>query len=94
MVTMGKTMLLATVCSAKDAAPGTDFMPLSVDYKEKFAANGRFPGALHVAKAALLITKFSYHVWLTALCAHYSQTIITLKHLLMSHSTRPMAKNA
>ena len=44
MVTMGKTMLLATVCSAKDAAPGTDFMPLSVDYKEKFAANGRFPG--------------------------------------------------
>ena len=44
MVTMGKTMLLATVCSAKDAAPGTDFMPLSVDYKEKFAANGRIPG--------------------------------------------------
>ena len=44
MVTMGKTMLLATVCSAKDATPGTDFMPLSVDYKEKFAANGRFPG--------------------------------------------------
>ena len=44
MVTMGKTMLLATVCSAKDAAPGTDFMPLSVDYKEKFAANGHVPG--------------------------------------------------
>ena len=44
MVTMGKTMLLATVCSAKEAVPGTDFMPLSVDYKEKFSANGRFPG--------------------------------------------------
>lgn len=44
MVTMGNTMLLATVCSAKDAVPGTDFMPLSVDYKEKFSANGRFPG--------------------------------------------------
>ena len=44
MLTMGKTMLLATVCSAKDAVPGTDFMPLSVDYKEKFASNGRFPG--------------------------------------------------
>jgi polyribonucleotide nucleotidyltransferase len=44
MVRMGNTMLLATVCSAKDAAPGTDFMPLSVDYKEKFSANGRFPG--------------------------------------------------
>jgi polyribonucleotide nucleotidyltransferase len=44
MVRMGDTMLLATVCSAKDAVPGTDFMPLSVDYKEKFAAFGRFPG--------------------------------------------------
>ena len=44
MVRMGDTMLLATVCSAQDAVPGTDFMPLSVDYKEKFAAFGRFPG--------------------------------------------------
>ena len=44
MVTMGKTMLLATVCSAQDAVPGTDFMPLTVEYKEKFASNGRFPG--------------------------------------------------
>lgn len=44
MLTMGKTMLLATVCSAKDAVPGTDFMPLTTDYKEKFASAGRFPG--------------------------------------------------
>ncbi len=44
MLTMGNTMLLATVCSAQDANPGTDFMPLSVDYKEKFASNGRVPG--------------------------------------------------
>jgi polyribonucleotide nucleotidyltransferase len=44
MVRMGNTMLLATVCAAKDALPGTDFMPLSVDYKEKYAAFGRFPG--------------------------------------------------
>lgn len=44
MLRMGETMLLATVVSAKDAVPGTDFMPLSVDYKEKFASNGRFPG--------------------------------------------------
>ncbi|MDR0835192.1 MAG: polyribonucleotide nucleotidyltransferase, partial [Tannerella sp.] len=43
-VTMGKTVLLATVCGAKDATPGTDFMPLQVDYKEKFSAFGRFPG--------------------------------------------------
>jgi polyribonucleotide nucleotidyltransferase len=44
VVRMGNTMLLATVCSAKDAVPGTDFMPLTVEYKEKYAANGRFPG--------------------------------------------------
>ena len=41
---MGGTMLLATVCTAKSAAPGTDFMPLTVEYKEKFASAGRFPG--------------------------------------------------
>ncbi len=44
MLRMGNTMLLATVCAAKDAVPGTDFMPLQVDYKEKFSAFGRFPG--------------------------------------------------
>ena len=43
-VRMGNTVLLATVCGAKDASPGTDFMPLSVEYKEKFSAFGRFPG--------------------------------------------------
>ena len=44
MLRMGNTMLLATVCAAKDAVPGTDFMPLQVEYREKYAANGRFPG--------------------------------------------------
>ena len=44
MVRMGNTMLLATVCSAKEATPGTDFMPLTVEYREKFASHGRFPG--------------------------------------------------
>ena len=44
VVRMGNTMLLATVCSAKDAVPGTDFMPLTVEYKEKFGAYGRYPG--------------------------------------------------
>ena len=44
VVRMGDTMLLATVCSAKDAVPGTDFMPLTVEYKEKFASFGRFTG--------------------------------------------------
>ena len=43
-VRMGNTVLLATVCAAKDANPGVDFMPLQVEYKEKFSALGRFPG--------------------------------------------------
>ena len=44
LLTMGKTMLLATVVSAIDAKEDTDFMPLSVEYKEKYASTGRFPG--------------------------------------------------
>lgn len=44
MLRLNNTMLLATVCGAKDAVPGTDFMPLQCDYKEKYSAAGRFPG--------------------------------------------------
>ncbi|KIO46638.1 MULTISPECIES: polyribonucleotide nucleotidyltransferase [Porphyromonadaceae] len=44
MLKMGNTMILATVVSAQEAGPDVDFMPLSVDYKEKFSAVGRFPG--------------------------------------------------
>jgi len=44
VVKMGDTMLLATVCAAKDVKEGTDFMPLTVDYKEKYYSAGRFPG--------------------------------------------------
>ena len=44
MVRMGDTMMLATVVSAKEAKEDVDFMPLSVDYKEKYAALGKFPG--------------------------------------------------
>ncbi len=44
LLKMGKTMLLATVVSAKEAKEDTDFMPLSVEYKEKYASSGRFPG--------------------------------------------------
>lgn len=44
VVRMGNTYLLATVVSAPDAKPGTDFMPLTVEYKEKYSAAGRFPG--------------------------------------------------
>ena len=44
VVKQGDTMLLATVVAAKDAKPDTDFMPLQVEYKEKYAACGRYPG--------------------------------------------------
>ncbi|MBR6720754.1 MAG: polyribonucleotide nucleotidyltransferase [Alistipes sp.] len=44
VVRMGDTMLLGTVVAAKDAKEGTDFMPLQVEYKEKYASCGRFPG--------------------------------------------------
>jgi len=40
-VRMGNTMLLATVCSAREAGEGVDFMPLTVEYKEKYASIGR-----------------------------------------------------
>ncbi len=49
----GNTMLLATVVSAKDAREGVDFMPLTVDYQEKFASTGRFPGGFFKREARL-----------------------------------------
>ncbi len=53
VVKMGDTMLLATVVSAKEAKPGTDFLPLSVDYQEKYAATGRIPGGFLRREAKL-----------------------------------------
>ena len=44
VVKSGNTMLLATVCCKKEAAENVDFMPLSVEYQEKYASVGRFPG--------------------------------------------------
>ena len=44
LLRMGNTVLLATVCAAKEAVPGTDFMPLQVDYREQYSAAGRYPG--------------------------------------------------
>ena len=44
VVRMGNTMLLATVVSATEAKEDTDFLPLSVDYQEKFASSGKIPG--------------------------------------------------
>ena len=51
LVKMGKTMLLATVVAAKEAKEDTDFMPLSVDYKEKYASSGRIPGGFFKREA-------------------------------------------
>ena len=44
VVRMNNTMLLATVCAKKEVGENVDFMPLTVDYQEKYAAMGRFPG--------------------------------------------------
>lgn len=51
VVRMGNAMLLATVVSARTASPGVDFLPLTVDYREKFAAAGRFPGGFFKREA-------------------------------------------
>lgn len=53
VVRMGNTMLLATVVSNPDARPGTDFLPLSVDYQEKFASAGRIPGSFQKREGKL-----------------------------------------
>jgi polyribonucleotide nucleotidyltransferase len=53
VVKMGDTMLLATVCAKQEAGENVDFMPLTVDYQEKFAAAGRIPGSFHRREAKL-----------------------------------------
>ena len=51
VVRCGDTVLLATVCSATEVAPETDFFPLSVDYREKYYAAGKFPGGFFKREA-------------------------------------------
>ena len=51
VVRMGDTMLLATVVAKEEASENVDFMPLSVDYREKYAATGRFPGGFFKREA-------------------------------------------
>ncbi|OYU94523.1 MAG: polyribonucleotide nucleotidyltransferase [Bacteroidetes bacterium B1(2017)] len=53
VVRMGDTMIMATVVSAKEAKEDVDFMPLTVDYQEKFASVGRIPGSFHKREAKL-----------------------------------------
>lgn len=57
MLRMNNTMLLATVCGAKDAVPGTDFMPLQCDYKENILPQVVSPAVLPSVKAALPTTR-------------------------------------
>ncbi len=75
MLRMGNTMLLATVCAAKDAVPGTDFMPLQVEYKENSPHSDVSPAVSQSAKDALLTTKSSLAASLTVLSAPYSLII-------------------
>ncbi|PSR06154.1 MAG: polyribonucleotide nucleotidyltransferase, partial [Bacteroidetes bacterium SW_10_40_5] len=51
VVKMGNTILLATIVSNKEAREGMDFLPLTVDYKEKYAAAGKFPGGFFKREA-------------------------------------------
>ena len=53
VVRQGNTMILATVVSNKDAKPGVDFLPMSVDYQEKFASSGKIPGGFLKREARL-----------------------------------------
>ncbi|MBK6522860.1 MAG: polyribonucleotide nucleotidyltransferase [Bacteroidia bacterium] len=53
VVKLGNTMILATIVSNKDAKEGVDFLPLTVDYQEKFASAGRFPGGFFKREAKL-----------------------------------------
>jgi polyribonucleotide nucleotidyltransferase len=51
VVKMGNTMMLATVVARKEAAENVDFLPLTVDYREKYASSGRFPGGFFKREA-------------------------------------------
>src|SRR5688572_3028434 len=53
VVRMGDTMILASIVSNKDAKENVDFLPLSVDYQEKYAAGGKFPGGFFRREAKL-----------------------------------------
>ena len=60
VVRMGDTMILATVCAKKEAGENVDFMPLTVDYQEKYAAMGRFPGGFFKREARPSEYKIKY----------------------------------
>jgi polyribonucleotide nucleotidyltransferase len=82
VVRLGDTMILATIVSNKDAKEGVDFLPLTVDYQEKYASSGRFPGGFFKREARLsdyevLISRIVES--LTAPCVLSSLMITTQK---------------
>lgn len=77
VVKVGGMMLLATVTCAKDAKEDVDFMPLSVEYKEKYAAAGRYPGGFLKREGRASDSRFWWQGWWTGLCVRCSPMIST-----------------
>ena len=80
VIQMGNAMLLATIVSSRTKSP-VDFLPLTVDYREKFAAAGKFPGGF-LKEANPLMRKFSRMRLVDRFYVHYFLRIITMKHKL------------
>ena len=74
-VRMGNTMLLATVCSAAEANEGVDFMPLTVEYKEKYASIGRYPADSSSEKDVRATMRSSRRVLWTECSVPFSRRI-------------------
>lgn len=97
MLTMGNTMLLATVVSAKDAREDVDYMPLSVEYKEKYASLGRFPGGFMKREARpsdyeVLISRLVDRVLRPLFPDDYhAETFVTITLLSADKDTKPDA---
>ena len=97
MVRMGDTMMLATVTSAKDARDDVDFMPLSVEYKEKYAANGKFPGGFLKREARpsdyeILVSRLVDRVLRPLFPADYhAETFVTVTLMSAETDTPPDA---
>lgn len=93
----GKTMLLATVVSATEAKADVDFMPLSVEYKEKFAANGKFPGGFMKREARptdyeVLISRLVDRVLRPLFPADYhAETFVTINLISADRNIMPDA---
>ena len=82
IVQQGDTMLLATVCAAKDVKDDCDFMPLSVEYREKYAAAGRYPGGFLKREARPSDSEIWFRGSSTAHCAPCSPRTTTPRCLL------------